>query len=140
MSLRECRQTFYFAFCVKACFLIAVFGFSIPAMDELKNATRRCAVTARELASGQEEVIVANRRASPPSLIFYLERQGVTWLEVYDLQALKRLAAEPQKRVFILNSEQADELRKANLLREERRIEGIQPDRTAKVDYVVARN
>ena len=140
LSFRETRQTFFLAFCVKACFLIGVFGFSIPAMDELKNATRRCAEVARQLASGQEEVIVANRRASPPSLIFYLERQGVTWLEVYDLQALKRLAAEPQKRVFILNSEQADELRKANLLREERRIEGIQPDRTAKVDYVVARN
>src|SRR5260221_9162642 len=104
-----------------AVFSISVWGLSLPAMDNLKNAPGRTAEAARELSDGQGEVIIANRKGSPPSLIFYLERQGLKWREVYDLTSLKKKAREGERRGFILGADIAGVICKNNFFCGEKR-------------------
>jgi 4-amino-4-deoxy-L-arabinose transferase-like glycosyltransferase len=121
-------------------FQILIWCILLPAIDPLKNGSKRIADYVDEKAGDHSTVLIANQQGHPPSLPFYLSRNFQEIKEENNMDSLLTTFRSNTPCVMILNREQMEISQKEFPETNFKEIKSMMTDRDEKAHYYIAIN
>ncbi len=121
-------------------FLLSVWGWVLPNADRLKDAPERVATYLESATNPQTQVLIGNDFGQPPSLPFYLERNGHQVSISKEVRDHLHRFNSNDAWVLVLNERQKEELMEKVGDWPVRQITSLLVDRQGRADYFVILN